>query len=382
MAVIALNALPVHARPVGVGRYVRNLLSGLAKRGSENEYVILVNEQNRRFFERLGPGNVMLEAVTPLTRYRALRLILEEARIPAICRKRGIQIFHGIASMNPWRRLPCRSVITIHDMTYFLFPGLHMATKQVYFRLRLPGAVRRADHVITDSDASRADILRCLNVPREKVTAVPPGIDSSFFRRVEEPQAVDSVLRKYRLERPFILFVGVLEPRKNIPRLLRAYSLFRKRRAGNQKIRLVVAGKKGWKTRALEETLRILDCREDVVLPGYVDDEDLPALYSAAELFAYPSLYEGFGFPVLEAMACGTPVLTSAVSSLGEIAGDAAVLVDPTSEEEIAEGLARGLEAGAREGLASRGLRRAAAYTIENAAEATLAVYRQLAAAL
>ncbi len=281
-------------------------------------------------------------------------------------------LLHLPATVAPVRPgLP--TVVTIHDLAVLRFPYLFRAWFRWYGRTVIPRAARAARKVITVSQASKQDICELLGLPPERVAVVPNGVDSLALAR----GSVEQVRSRYALPAAFALTVGSLEPRKNMPRLLRAVTRLQQEPATRDLV-LVHAGPRGWLEGEVLDALRKLRPRPAVRFLGYVPQEDLGPLYRAARLLVYPSLFEGFGLPVLEAMACGCPVVTSNCAALPEVAGDAAVLVDPGSEEAIAEGI-RLLWADAelRARLASQGKQRAAAFTWEGAARATSAVYRE-----
>jgi glycosyltransferase involved in cell wall biosynthesis len=233
-------------------------------------------------------------------------------------------------------------------------------------------AVRCADGVLTVSESVRRNVLHVLHAEPARVQAIPLGAASRFAPAAEEK--VDDVRVRHGLPRPYLLFVGNLEPRKNLPGLLDAFRIVRRRRSAP--LDLAVAGQVGWLSEDLVSALGDEDLRDSVRTLGYVSAEDLPALYSGAEAFVFPTFWEGFGLPVLEAMACGTPVVTSNTSSIPEVAGDAAVLVDPKSVDSIAEGILHVLDApGRREELRGRGLQPAAHFSWRRTASATLAAY-------
>jgi glycosyltransferase involved in cell wall biosynthesis len=236
--------------------------------------------------------------------------------------------------------------------------------------------IRRVAHaatrVIADSESARGDLVRLLRADERRVDVVPLGVDARF--RPPAPADLERATRRLGLRPPYLLFVGNLEPRKNLPGLIDA---FRRVRASHPSPpRLVVAGKVAWKSGPLLEALAAPDLRDTVQVTGYVDAEDLPALYGGAEAFVFPSFWEGFGLPVLEAMGCGTPVVVSRVAALPEVAGDAAVWVDPASAESIANGILEVLTQPARRAqLVAKGLARAREFPWERTARSTLATY-------
>jgi glycosyltransferase involved in cell wall biosynthesis len=271
----------------------------------------------------------------------------------------------------------CPYVVTIHDMTLFITPRYHRFKKLVLDRTLVPHVARRAAGIVTVSKSARDDIVRHLKVPREKVRVVMNAV-SPAFKRTSDPAKLEAVRARYGLSVPYVLYVGTIEPRKNLVRLIQAFAPLKKRGLPHK---LVLVGQAGWHCEPIYAEVEKQGLQGDVIFTGYVPFEDLPALYSAAEVMAFPSLYEGFGLPVLEAMACGTPVVTSASSSLAEVAGEAALLVDPYSVEAIAYALfAVYSDATMAEELREKGTRRAAHFTWESAARSTLDLYEQVLA--
>lgn len=263
-------------------------------------------------------------------------------------------------------------VLTIYDLNVLRFPGLFRPWFRYYARTVLPRAARAADAVITLSHASKADIVEGLRIPAERVSVIPPGVHPSFTPPSPGSAHAAEVRRRYGLGGDFVLDVGSVEPRKNLPRLIAAIERLRGQPA-TADIMLVHAGPEGWLSNGVTAA-------PGVHFLGHVPREDLAALYGLARVCAYPSLWEGFGLPVAEAMACGCPVVTSNVSSLPEVAEGAAVLVDPGSVEAIAAGIARlWTDEPLRADLARRGRERARNFTWERTAHATAAVYDAVA---
>jgi len=262
--------------------------------------------------------------------------------------------------------------MTVHDAVALTMPSQYGAVERLYFRLFSVVAARRANAVVVPSRAARDEIARVYRIPHARLRVIPEAASPRF--RPIAPQESAPVLARYGIRRPYVLFVGANVPRKNVPRLLEAYDAMR-RRAGVD-AQLLLVGPPEPATPALLALTRRLQLHPHLRRLDRVPDDDLPALYSAAACLAYPSLAEGFGLPILEAMACGTPVLTSNCSAMPEVAGDAALLVDPRRTEAITEGLVRLLtEDHLREELIARGLARARAFTWERTARATEEVY-------
>jgi glycosyltransferase involved in cell wall biosynthesis len=298
-----------------------------------------------------------------------------QLRVPRAVRRERIQVFHSPCSVGPLR-LPCSQVMTVHDAVALTMPSQYGVIDRLYFRLFSVVAARRSRIVIVPSVAAREEVARAYRIPGARLRVIPEGVAHRFHVIPRADQA--PVLARYGLRAPYVLFVGADVPRKNVFRLLEAYAAVR-RDAGIQ-APLVMVGPPPPTTRATKATALRLALGAEIRRLQWVPDDDLPVLYSAATCLAYPSLAEGFGLPILEAMACGTPVLTSACSAMPEVAGDAALLVDPRSTEQIAAGLVRLLtEPDLRDELRSRGLARAREFTWERAARATEAAYREAA---
>ncbi len=298
----------------------------------------------------------------------------EEFVLPGAARRRTIDILHGPAFLIPTRPTHVTKVVTIHDLVAFRHPETIPWKYMVYMRRLIRRAVRFATRVITDSGSVRDDIVERLQTPPDRLDVIPLGVP----RRLEpsSPEAVRRARERLGLTTPYILFVGNLEPRKNLPGLLRAFRHVTGRI--DQEVHLVVAGKVAWKSGPLLRELEAADLAGRVHTTGYVEAGELQALYTGADVFVFPTFWEGFGLPVLEAMACGTPVVASNVSSIPEVAGDAALLVNPHSPEEIGDALARLLQDPAlRSDMIRRGANRALQFPWSRTATETLDVYRR-----
>ena len=288
--------------------------------------------------------------------------------------RRGAGLLHMPTGVGPVRcRLPV--VVTIHDLAVLRFPERFRTWFRNYARFVLPRVAAQAAKILTVSEASRTDIIERLNQSPERVVAIPNGVSPAFRPRSEDPDEMTALRLRYKLPSRFAITVGSVEPRKNLVRLLHAVQALRSD-AATSDVQLVHVGPQGWLNRDVAQTYRELGLESAVRFLGYVPAEDMPALYSLARLLVYPSLFEGFGLPVLEAMACGCPVVTSNASSLPEVAGNAAVLVDPTSSESIADGVRRvWIDTALREKLRKLGLDRATQFSWERAARKTARVY-------
>jgi glycosyltransferase involved in cell wall biosynthesis len=290
-----------------------------------------------------------------------------------------VDVVHSTTFCVPRFRLRHkRLVVTIYDLSFMTHPELHLPANVAHCLTGTRLAIEHADAIIAISEHTRRDLVERLGAPPERITVTPLAHDADLTR-VTDPRRLAAVRKRYGLPEQFVLFLGALEPRKNLPRLLEAFAALPAGLRGD--VQLVVAGMSGWLNDSVHARVAALGLEKSVRFAGYVDGHDLAALYSMATVFAYPSLYEGFGLPVLEAMACGTPVLTSDLSSMPEVAGDAAVLVSPDDVGSIAAGL-RGLleSASLRDELASRGRAQAARFSWDRCARQTLGVYRDVAA--
>ena len=289
-------------------------------------------------------------------------------------RREGVSLLHLPAAVGPVRASIPR-VVTIHDLAFLRYPHFFRRWFRTYARVVVPRLARSARAVITVSEASKADVTRLLGIPEARVFVVPNGVDEGFTPVDPESERAKEVRARYNLPRAFALTVGSIEPRKNLTRLFQSLELLRTR-PQTADLALVHVGPYGWLADDVERSASKLRADGTVRFLGYVPPPDLPVLYSAARLMVYPSLFEGFGLPVLEAMACGCPVVTSDVASLAEVAADAAVLADPYSVEAIADAIGRvWSEASVRSDLRERGRRRSRQYSWRRAARATVEVY-------
>ncbi|HEX5415755.1 MAG TPA: glycosyltransferase family 1 protein [Chloroflexota bacterium] len=301
------------------------------------------------------------------------RICWEQTVLPLALRRFGSEILHAPAYVAPLTG-GTRTVVTFHDLSYFLYPASFNAANRAYLQTFSRLSARRADRLIAVSEATRQDLVRLLGVAPERVDVVPNGVDERF-----RPMADPALLSRFRGQRGlperFILSLCTLEPRKNLPTLIRAYALARDQGVTEP---LVLAGGVGWGDLAIRSLVEELGLVSNVLLPGYIPQEEQALWYNAATLFAYPSRYEGFGLPVAEAMACGTPVVTSNRSALPEVVGDAGVTVDPDRPDELAEAMARLLhdDDWCAE-LRGRGQRRARQFSWDHAARLTVETYHR-----
>jgi glycosyltransferase involved in cell wall biosynthesis len=288
-----------------------------------------------------------------------------------------VDLFHEPDFVLPPTLPRTRTVLTVHDLTFIRDPESAFPRLRRYLNRVVPQSVSRATHVLADSAATKSDLIELFGTPAEKVTVLYGGVDARFVP-VREPERLAAVRAKYGIgDEPFILGIGTLQPRKNYRRLIQAFAHVKYQTSN---IKLVIVGGKGWMYDDIFSGVKRLGLEGHVLFPGFVDDDDLPALYSAAEVLAYPSIYEGFGLPLLEAMACGTPVVTSITSSLPELAGDAALLIEPTEVEAIAAAMCRLLQdADLRRRLVVAGFEQIRKFAWEKAAAQLLGIYEAIA---
>jgi glycosyltransferase involved in cell wall biosynthesis len=360
----------------GISRYIRYLLTELAKQPGQHHYTIFVNGQD--VVERLAAYHPQITYVPvswPETR-PAARVAWEQLTLPSLLRQRHIDVFHSPANVLP-EMLPryCAGVVTLHDLAFLRFPNVLTRSKRMYHRTFTLRSLRHATRIIADSDSTKRDAVELVNIPAKRIQTVHPCIDAGFSSVIHEEEK-DAFRQKQGLADGFILYLGTLEPRKNITTILEAYAQLRKTRAIQEK--LVLAGGKGWFYDSIFEKVQQLGLESEVMFPGFVADAEQALWYSAASAFIYPSLYEGFGLPVAEALACGTPVVTSNVSSLPEAGADIALCVDPYDVEAMADALYKALvDLNYREQCRSRALSVAQLFSAQAMAAQIISVYEQ-----
>ncbi|MGH9174524.1 MAG: glycosyltransferase family 4 protein [Vicinamibacterales bacterium] len=365
---IAIDARKLH--DFGIGTYIRNILLGLARLDQTSEYIVLCRPEDMEAAGGLGANfRAVAETAKPYS-------VSEQVRIPLRLARERAHLFH-----EPHYVLPsatrCRAVVTIHDCIHLMFPQyLPGSLAHFYARAVMWTAVRTSDRILTVSEASKRDILRFFDVPPEKVVVIYNAIDERFLAPPDE-ERMDRIRQRYQLDHPFLLYVGNIKPHKNLERLIDAFGLARARGLGD--LRLLIIGDELSKYPPLRRAVHRHQLDKYVRFLGFQPYDTLAGFYRLARAFAFPSLYEGFGLPPLEAMACGTPVVTSNVSSLPEIAGGAALLVDPYDPTSIADGITRAVtDEPLRQELARRGLDRAREFSWAQSAAATHRIYMEV----
>lgn len=372
---VAIDVRTVLPNRSGVGNYVLHLIQNLTQVDPEPTYFFLAFKKNIPSLELLGLDKNPLLTVFSHENH-PLGDFWEHFILPVRLKKKKVDIFHGPASLIPFRKESYRVVVTIHDLVAFLFSETIPLKYGAYMRFLLRQAVKRANKIISVSYHTRQDLIDILKVPPEKITVIHEA-PSPIFHPHDKDQVRKILKERYGITKKFIYHLGNIEPRKNLINLLEAFS--RVCRELGSEYQLVVSGQKGWLVRSLNHFLKTYPVRDQVFFTGYVPVEDLPLFMNGAEIFVFPSLYEGFGLPVLEAMSCGTPVISSNRSSIPEIVGSAAVLIDPTDPAEIADRIVSLLrDDQERRRLSLLGIDQAARFSWIDVARKTLEVYRSV----
>ena len=357
----------------GAGVYTYQLVRALAELPGEQRFFVFARPG---LFDDVAAKQPRLRVIHIDSQSRATRLAWEQAILPLLLRRLRIDVLHSPHHHTPLAaRLP--RVVTFHDVTFLLLPSRYPPVRRLYMAGVTRAAARVADAIVTPSRTVQRDVTGRLGVPAERVVAIPEAAGPQFMP-IEDERTLARVRQQHQLPSRYILSVGSLEPGKNRARLIEAYA-----RLCSEGVEcpLVIVGQPAWRYEGDHELVRQLGLDGLVRFLGYVPDDDLPVLYSAATFLAFPSLYEGFGLPVLEAMACGTPVVTSDISAPAEVAGNAALLVDPYDVSALAQAMGRLLsDASLRAELSMRGLERARQFSWQRTARETLSLYQIVAA--
>jgi glycosyltransferase involved in cell wall biosynthesis len=322
---IAIDLTAIPSNLTGIGIYTENLVQNIGKIDKSNNYYIFIKKENSgRFFLRQPNFKFIIILNYP----KMIRLLWEQFVLPFYLLFFKIDLLHSPHYTIPLLAFWIKRIATFPDMTFLLFPDKHEKYKVLFFRWMLKKSARFADRIISISFSTSKDIAKSLSIKPDKIKTTQLSA-SDNFRPIIDKEEIKSRLKNRGLPQKYILFVGTIEPRKNVNGLIEAYLDL------NDKIRseykLVIVGQKGWHYNDLFARITREESNTDIIFAGYVEDEFLPFIYNGAAVFVYPSFYEGFGLPVLEAMACGTPTITSNISSMPEIAGEAALLIDPNN---------------------------------------------------
>jgi glycosyltransferase involved in cell wall biosynthesis len=363
---IAIDVHSLGTQSGGNETYFRQLVRGLIQDKSDNRYHLFYSYPSAINEFQWDARFTFSKIPTDPIRRNCFSL-------PHLLRETKPEVFHCQYVKPPF--VQTRTVVTIHDLAHEHYPGFFHPLEAFRMKKLVRWTAGRVDHILTVSEFSAADIAKRFDVPRKKITVAYQAAAPAFRPR-DAAQCREHVAKNYGIDSPFILYVGRIQARKNLPRLVEAYARVRKQ---GFTAKLVMVGKKDWQSERLMEKIKELGLETSVIFPGFVPFDDLPLFYNAAEVFVFPSFFEGFGLPVVESMASGVPTITSFGSSLEEVAGDGALLVDPRDTGSIADALSRLLgDPGLRRDLASRGIKRSAEFKSGDLAQKALDVYRSL----
>lgn len=370
---IGLNAqllsLSHDYRATGINWYIYHLLKHLPSAGSKHQFIAYTGEADA---PRLLPGIDF--RLTPPTHNPLARIFWEQSLLPLHLRRDGIEVQHGLGFILPLLS-STPGVVTVFDLGFVLFPSAHKPWRRLYLNTMAKISAQRAKKIIAISQSTKDDLERLWGIPPEKVAVVYLGVDEEFYVARGQGE-IDRLRRERGLPERMVLNLGTIEPRKNLSLLLSAFAQLK--RNGLPHI-LVIAGAPGWGAEEVYFQVEKLGLQGKVLFPGYIPASELPLWYRAADLFVYPSLYEGFGLPPLEAMAAGSPVIVSRSSSLPEMMGEAGISVDPQNSGELAAAMARVLQDGdLREEMRAKGVERARKFNWQRMARETLAVYESV----
>ena len=371
---------PEKSAPTGVANYVWQLIKNLLEIDRENQYVLFFDFKVRdKDVKRFSKPNVKIKFF-PFSDYKKyMPGAYSEILGMATYAREKLDVLH---TTSPLYRVPAayrgKIVTTFYDFAPYRVPELFPKLSTARLKTLYSFAAKKSDHIIAVSESTKKDVREFLGYSAEKITTIYNGIDSRFFDTASAGSAED-VKNLYKVRDKYILFLGTLEPRKNLTRVIEAFSKFRNSLQGKTDYQLVVAGKKGWLTEAYFQQTEDLGVKEDVVFTGYVSGDELKPLYANCEFFVMPSLYEGFGQTIVEAMACGAPCLVSKVSSIPEIVDKAACFVNPHDTEGIARGMENlAQDKALREKLSAAGKDQAKKFSWEKCARETLEVYKNV----
>ncbi len=367
---IALNATIADKTRTGIGHYAVNLSKELLRRGTDHKFIVYCQEEMKEWFESNGSGQH--EIVSCRFQSRLQRIFWEQTKLWSDLKSRGVELLHSMAFTSPLFR-SMKSVVTVHDLAFLKYPKTIPLLKRLYYRPVFKRSLLQAEKIITISETMKEEIIEYFNFPEEKVVAIPLAANEDFRRQISG-KVIAGKLQQLNITFPYLLIVGTLEPRKNLPMLLNAFRLLKE--TSDLPHRLVVVGKKGWFNLNSPELNSFIEHSGTVLFTGYVEQDAMPELFAGADLFLFPSLYEGFGLPLLEAFACGTPVVASDIAVFREIAGEAAVFVVPKNPELWNRAIGKLLGDKTRQNrLVSSGLARLENFSWKNTATATLNVY-------
>lgn len=375
MPTIAIDYTPAYEQGGGIGRYVRELVNALADIDPGTyQYRLFVAGANRKPLPSI-PGDQFQWKPTSVTPSWLARF-WGRARLPfPVERFTGkVDLYHATDFVLPPTQSRTKTVLTVHDLSFLRVPEAASPGLRQYLEAVVPRSVQRANYVLADSEATKQDLISYYKTDPGKIEVLYSGVDS-HFQPVTDMATISRVRQQYSIpDHPYVLSVGTVQPRKNYPKLIEAVARLRQ-----TDLCVVIVGGKGWLEDPIYESIRQFGMQDRVIFTGFVADDDLPAIYSGSLCMALPSLYEGFGLPVLEAMSCGVPIITSNLSSLPEVAGDAGILVSPTNLDEIVNALERVVDDGTlRESMIAKGMQQAQKFSWKAGAQQLHHIYDRL----
>lgn len=371
---IGINARYLQKETSGIINYLLNLIINLKKIDRQNEYILFFGNDKPVPAEVLC-DNFKSDIPSMPTNSQIMRVLWEHLYLPVAIKKLKIDVFHEPSFIAPVFK-KCPTVITIYDLAFLYYPKCFTRRNVMYFKAMLAGSINRADAIIAISENTKKDIINHFKVHPDKIKVIYGGVDA-FFRIVNNAEETSRVKRKFNITKEYILNVSLISPRKNLISLLKSFKKLREDK--NIDCQLVIAGGKGWRYKDIFKMVRLLELDNNIIFTDYVSNEELLHLYNNAMLFAYPSLYEGFGLPILEAMACGCPVVSSSTSSIPEVCADAAMLVNPESIDDLTEAIYIMItEDSIKQVYKKKGLERIKYFLWEGTAQKTLSVYKKV----
>ncbi len=374
---IGINTRYLQRRMSGIERYIVELINHLEKVDKTNTYFLFFNK-NAPIPDLQKSKNFVNNVSLFPTKSRIMRIIWEHIFLIYEIKKNNLNLFHGPAFFVPLvKSNNCKYVITVHDVTFIKYPQTFTLGTRLYYTVLFPRSLHVSDAIIADSFSTKNDIIENYDIEEKKVKVISLGVSENFLRKREHEQT-ERVKREYQLPEKYFLFTGVLSPRKNVEIILSAFKKVKDQKQYND-YKLIIVGRKGWLYENIFRKAKDLNLKEEVRFIDHVLEEDLPVLYDLAQCYLFPSLYEGFGLPILEAMACGCPVITSNVSSMPEVAADAALLINPLNEDELVTAIKKINEDPAcARNLREKGYEQVKKFSWEKTAQETLKVYQEL----
>lgn len=332
---ILIDLTQIPKQKTGAGIYALNLIKEISHAKSPQKYFVTIQDDDLEMASAISSSMEVIKINSKIFRFLPFRLIFEQILLPIILLFNKIDIVHSLHYSFPLFSFFAKKIVTVHDLTFFKYPQFHLTFKRIYFKTFLILTPLFVNRIIVVSESTKRDLIRYTNTRSDRIGVIHLGCNSINDKLVTEKK-INNIVEKYRLPSKFLLYLGMIEPRKNIISLLKAFSIIRPTKPDYS---LVIAGSNGWHYQDVYEMVKQLNLSDYVFFTGYVKEEDKLALIKGSKIFIYPSIYEGFGLPVLEAMSLGVPTITGNGSSLQEIAGGGAILVDIKSPKKIGQSI-------------------------------------------